>query len=66
MPRVRHFMREFDTGYDPVPAADLALIPDIMPDRFDRDKHGAAAVKRWLKEQEANKDKVKENASEDG
>jgi poly(3-hydroxybutyrate) depolymerase len=66
MPRVRHFMREFDTGVDPVPAADLALIPDITPDRFDRDKHGAAAVKRWLKEQEANKTPAKENAQQDG
>jgi hypothetical protein len=65
MPRVRHFMREFDPGVDPVPASDLAIAPDITPDRFDRDKHGAAAVKRWLKEQELNQNKAKENAAED-
>jgi poly(3-hydroxybutyrate) depolymerase len=52
MPRIRHFMRQFDPGCNPVPAKDLALIPDIAPDRFDRDKHGVAAVRRWLKERD--------------
>jgi poly(3-hydroxybutyrate) depolymerase len=53
MPRVRHFMREFDPGCDPIPAEDLKLIPDITPDRYNRDKHGIAATRRWLREQEA-------------
>lgn len=65
MPRIRHVIRAFDTNVDPIPAADIALVPDIKPDRFDRDKHGAAAVKRWLKERDANKDTAKENAQTD-
>lgn len=52
MPRVRHFMREFDKGVDAIPEADLKLIPDIAPERYNRDKHGIAATRRWLKEQE--------------
>lgn len=52
MPRIRHFMRNFDTGCDPVPERDLLDIPDIAPDRFNRDTHGVAAVRRWLKERD--------------
>jgi poly(3-hydroxybutyrate) depolymerase len=64
MPRIRHFMREFDPGCDPIPASDLAVIPDIAPDRFNRDTHGVAAVRRWLKERDqAPKERV--GASED-
>ena len=53
MPRIRHFMRDFDPGCDPVPKADLAAIPDIAPSQFNRDTHGVAAVRRWLKERDA-------------
>ncbi len=53
MPRVRHFMREFDKGCDPIPEIDLQAIPDKAPERFNRDKHGIAATRRWLKEKEA-------------
>jgi len=31
MQRVRHFIRTFDSRKDPVPAADLAAIPDLKP-----------------------------------
>jgi len=55
MPRIRHFMRDFDSGCDPVPEKDLAHTPDIAPDRFNRDTHGVAAVRRWLKERENGK-----------
>ncbi len=57
MPRMRHFMREFDPGCDPIPAADLEQIPDLAPERYNRDKHGIVAVRRWLKEKA--KDAVK-------
>lgn len=57
MPRMRHFMREFDPGCDPVPEADLQDIPDLAPERYNRDKHGIVAVRRWLKEKA--KDAVK-------
>ena len=50
MPRMRHFIRLFDQNADPIPDKDLKTTPDVAPDRFNRDKHGAAAVKRWLKE----------------
>ena len=50
MPRIRHFIREFDTDKDPIPAADLEKIPDLAPERYNRDTHGIAAVRRWLKE----------------
>jgi poly(3-hydroxybutyrate) depolymerase len=64
MPRIRHFMREFDAGCDPIPKADLAVTPDIAPDRFNRDTHGVAAVRRWLKERDA-KPKEKRDAPQD-
>lgn len=57
MPRIRHFMREFDPGCDPVPAKDLAKVPDLEPARFNRDTHGVAAVRRWLKERDEKKSK---------
>lgn len=49
MPRVRHFIREFDPNKDPVPAEDLKVIGDLKPARYNRDEHGVAAVRRWLK-----------------
>ncbi len=52
MPRLRHFIRKFDKNADPVPEVDLATTPDIKPDRFNRDTHGAAAVRRWLRAKE--------------
>ncbi len=52
MPRLRHFIRLWEPDVDPIPAADLEKTPDIAPDRFNRDTHGVAAVKRWLKERE--------------
>lgn len=62
MPRMRHFMREFDPGCDPIPETDLAIIPDKAPERYNRDKHGIAAVRRWLKEKEVAKAKEAEKA----
>lgn len=66
MPRLRHFIRQFDKGVDPIPESDLKQIPDIKPERFNRDTHGAAAVKRWLKEREEAKKNPKKDTSEDG
>lgn len=64
MPRIRHFMREFDPGCDPVPAKDLEVTPDLAPARFNRDTHGVAAVRRWLKERDETK-KEKRDAPQD-
>ena len=50
MPRLRHFIRKFDTGKTAIPAADLKAVPDVAPARFNRDKHGVAAIRRWLRE----------------
>lgn len=49
MPRVRHFIREFDSNKDPVPEEDLKVTGDLKPARYNRDEHGVAAVRRWLK-----------------
>ncbi len=50
MPRVRNFMREFDPDVDPIPEKDLQKLPDTSPSRYNRDRHGVAAVRRWVKE----------------
>lgn len=50
MPRVRHFIREFDKGKDPIPKIDLEKTPDIAPIRYNRDEHGIAAIRRWLRD----------------
>ncbi len=50
MPRIRNFIRKFDEGKDAVPEIDLLQIPDIAPERFNHDKHGIVAIRRWLKE----------------
>jgi poly(3-hydroxybutyrate) depolymerase len=53
MPRVRHFIREFDPDTDPVPAKDLEIAADLSASRYNRDRHGIAAVRRWVKENRA-------------
>lgn len=50
MPRIRHFIRQFDPDTDPVPKSDLERTPDLAPERFDHDRHGIIAIRRWLKE----------------
>ena len=50
MPRIRHFIRDFDKGKDPIPKKDLETIPDLAPEKYRRDQHGIAAIRRWLKE----------------
>lgn len=65
MPRLRHFIRLHDTGADPVPDSDLQASPDIAPDKFNRDTHGAAAVKRWLKDRDQEKSRKREDAQND-
>lgn len=58
MPRIRHFIRRFDKGADPVPKHDLAKIPDRSPDQWDKAAHGLDAVLNTLK----NKEKTTETA----
>jgi poly(3-hydroxybutyrate) depolymerase len=49
MPRIRHFIREFDQSKpDPIPAADLAKVPDIAPTQYDKKKHSIEAVRARL------------------
>ncbi|MGH1455260.1 MAG: polyhydroxyalkanoate depolymerase [Alphaproteobacteria bacterium] len=51
MPRIRHFIRDMDAkDISPIPEEDLKKIPNIAPERFDHDKHGIIAIRRWLKE----------------
>ncbi|MEM7650787.1 MAG: polyhydroxyalkanoate depolymerase [Pseudomonadota bacterium] len=50
MPRLRHFIRKFDENADPIPEKDLEKTPDLKPVRYNRDRHGVAAIRRWIKE----------------
>lgn len=50
MPRIRHFIRLQDTDKDPVPKNDLERVADLAPERYNRDKHGIVAIRRWLRE----------------
>ena len=51
MPRIRHFMRKMDkSNVDPIPSKDLERVKNLAPERYNRDQHGIAAVRRWLKE----------------
>lgn len=59
MPRIRHFIRNFDPGKDPIPQADLEIAPDLAPERFDHDKHGIIAIRRWLLENQPENMKAK-------
>lgn len=50
MPRLRHFFRENDRKRDVIPSKDLKLVPDLAPEIYNRDKHGIAAIRRWLRD----------------
>ena len=50
MPTIRAFIREHDTGKSPVPKADLKAVPEVKLERYNRDIHGIAAVRRWLRD----------------
>ncbi len=50
MPRIRHFIREFDKDSSPIPPIDLKATPDLAPEKFDHDKHSVVAIRKWLKE----------------
>ncbi len=50
MPRIRHFIRDMDPGKDSIPKKDLKKVPDLAPEKYNRDKHGIVATRRWLKE----------------
>jgi poly(3-hydroxybutyrate) depolymerase len=54
MPRIRHMIRDFDAGCDPIPEKDLDKTPDISPIKYNRDQHGIAAVRRWLRDNQAH------------
>ena len=60
MPRIRNFIRQFDQGKDPIPKEDLKIVPDLKAERYNRDQHGIAAVRRWIKEnkQESHRETV--------
>ena len=39
MPRIRHFIRQFDGDVSSIPKADLEIVPDIAPEKFSKKKH---------------------------
>ncbi|HEY8192270.1 MAG TPA: polyhydroxyalkanoate depolymerase [Alphaproteobacteria bacterium] len=63
MPRIRHFIRQFDEKVDAIPAKDLEIMPDKKPDQWDSAAHGIQAVRKRLKENDNQKDPA-ENTSE--
>jgi len=54
MPRIRHFARSVDKANgvkrSPIPKKDLDTVPNIAPTRYNRDEHGIAAIRRWLRD----------------
>ncbi len=50
MPTIRKFIRAHDTGKSPVPKKDLKSVPEVTLSRYNRDTHGIAAVRRWLRD----------------
>lgn len=58
MPRIRHFIRQFDQSADPLPASDLKAIPDLAPARWNAAEHDVEIVRNKLKNKEKNKELV--------
>jgi len=52
MPRLRHFIRQFDKKADPVPETDLKAIADKAPEQWDKSQHGLDALRGKLKGRE--------------
>ena len=50
MPRIRHFIRRFDSDKQPVPRRDLAQTGDLQPEQFDKDRHGAEAASQFIQD----------------
>ena len=53
MPRIRHFIRQFDKSGDPLPEKDLLAIPDLSPPQWNERIHGITAVRERLRKQAA-------------
>jgi poly(3-hydroxybutyrate) depolymerase len=45
MPRIRHFIRQFDDEAEAIPKADLQRIPDLKAEQWSVKKHGIEAVR---------------------
>ncbi len=52
MPRIRHFIRDFDKKADPIPEADLKAVSDKAPEQWDKSKHSLEALQKKLKGRE--------------
>lgn len=49
MPRIRHFIRKFDKQAEPIPATDLRVSSDKVPQKWNKIKHGIETQTRRLK-----------------
>lgn len=56
MPRIRNFIRQQSKLYDPIPASDLKLIPDLKAPQWDRKIHHVDVVQARLKKKNAKKE----------
>ena len=50
MPRIRRFIRQQSAGYSPIPKKDAEKTGNPLPERYNRDMHGIAAIRRWLRD----------------
>ncbi len=48
MPRIRHFIRKFDSKASAISSKDLDKVPDIAPEKWDESKHGIKALRKRL------------------
>jgi hypothetical protein len=48
MPRIRHFIRQFDSDKRAVPDNDFAQTGDLTPEQFEKDRHGAEALRQFI------------------
>ncbi len=59
MPKIRHFIRKFDSVAEAIPPADLKIIPDSAPAQWDASEHGIDVLSNALKK----KNKLKISAA---
>jgi poly(3-hydroxybutyrate) depolymerase len=65
MPRVRHFIRQFDPHCDPIPERDLAIVPDMSAPQYDPAQHSIESVQKKRPAKAKNSEKSGFHSSEE-
>jgi hypothetical protein len=50
MPRIRHFIRQFDSDKQAVPDNDFAQTGDLHPGTVRKNRHGAEAARQFVQD----------------